>query len=357
MTEIGDILAAWYAEHKRDLPWRGTDDPYIIWISEVILQQTRVAQGMDYFLRFTERFPNVKELAGATEDEVLAYWQGLGYYSRARNLREAARTVMERFGGRFPADYRDIRSLRGIGDYTAAAIASFARNQPYPVVDGNVFRLLTRLFAVATPIDTAGGKKEIAALAASLMNPARAGLHNQAVMEFGALHCVPANPDCLHCPLQAKCLGYASGSPQDYPVKRRKTKTRPRYFHYLHIVSGETTWLHRRQGNDIWKGLYEFPLIETPGPADFAGLQATEGFRSLFRGAGRIGVSAVLPEIKHILSHQILYAAFYRIDIKAEEAGSLPLLPSCLPVPSGSLGDYAVPRLIRIYLEKCNPAR
>jgi A/G-specific adenine glycosylase len=347
--EISDILINWYREHKRELPWRDTNDPYLIWISEVILQQTRVAQGMEYFLRFTARFPDVRSLAGAEEDEVLKYWQGLGYYTRARNLLAAARSVMEDFAGRFPSDYRDIRSLRGIGEYTAAAIVSFAWNQPYPVVDGNVFRVLSRLFAVGTPVDTAQGKKEIGALAASLMNPSRAGLHNQAVMEFGALQCVPANPDCLRCPLQGKCMGYASGAPQSYPVKGHKTRTRLRYFHYLHIIYKGETWLHRRQGKDIWTGLYEFPLIETPEPADFAALQATGTFRGFFSGAGEMEVSVVLPDIKHVLSHQILHASFYRIEIERPTEA----LRSYLRIPGDALGDYAFPRLIRIYLDKC----
>ncbi|MDR1555859.1 MAG: A/G-specific adenine glycosylase [Tannerellaceae bacterium] len=348
--EISNILINWYQEHKRDLPWRHTNDPYIIWVSEIILQQTRVAQGMDYFLRFTGRFPDLHSLACAAEDEVLKYWQGLGYYSRARNLHAAARSIVERFGGCFPAAYSDILSLQGIGEYTAAAIVSFVWNQPYPVVDGNVFRLLSRLFAVDTPIDTGKGKKEFTALAASLLPPAKAGLHNQAMMEFGALHCVPQQPDCLRCPLQSKCLGYAAGTPQAYPVRQHKTQTRTRYFHYLHIVHRGTTWLHRRSGKDIWEGLYEFPLIETDTPVGFAGLQATGDFRRLFAGAGDLQVSPVLSGLKHVLSHQILYAAFYYVETEKLPEALLPL--SCIRVPCEALGDYAVPRLIQIYMEK-----
>jgi A/G-specific adenine glycosylase len=346
--EISDRLIDWYREHKRELPWRNVSDPYLIWVSEIILQQTRVAQGTDYFLRFTGRFPDVASLAEAGEDEVLKYWQGLGYYSRARNLHAAARSMVERFGGRFPSDYNDVRSLQGIGEYTAAAITSFAWNQPYPVVDGNVFRVLSRLFAWEIPIDTGKGKKEFTRLAASLMNPARAGLHNQAIMEFGALHCLPQNPNCPHCPLQDKCLGYASGSPQAYPVKQHKTRTRNRYFHYLHIVCGSDTWLHRRQGKDIWKGLYEFPLIETEAAIDFAGLQATEAFRHLLAGAGTLNISLVLSNVKHVLSHQTLYATFYRIEIESPTKA----LQSYRQIPNNTLPLYAVPRLIEIYLER-----
>ncbi|GAB6395557.1 MAG: A/G-specific adenine glycosylase [Bacteroidales bacterium] len=347
--EISDILLRWYWDNKRDLPWRNVQDPYLIWISEIILQQTRVSQGKDYFLRFTGRFPNVRSLAEAEEDEVLKYWQGLGYYTRARNLHAAAKSIMERFGGVFPSQYKDILSLKGIGEYTAAAIASFAWNLPYPVVDGNVFRTLSRLFALATPIDTAKGKKEYAALAASVMPFGKAGLHNQAMMEFGALHCVPRHPDCRHCPLQSQCLGYATGSPADFPVKKNKTHTRNRYFHYLHILYNDRTWLNRRSGKDIWNGLYEFPMIETGEAADFAGLQAAGNFRRLFNEAGKTDVSVVL-RLRHALSHQILYASFYRITVEHKPKA----LESFIEIAAGDIDNYAVPRLIRIYLDKAD---
>ena len=199
-------LVNWYKEHRRDLPWRRSSDPYIIWISEIILQQTRVAQGLDYFNRFIARFPDVRALATASEDEVLRYWQGLGYYSRARNLLEAARTICRDFGGIFPQTYDEVRSLKGIGDYTAAAIVSFAYDLPYPVLDGNVYRVLARLFALSTPIDSAQGKKEFAELAALLLDKEHPGLHNQAIMELGALQCVPRQPDCSLCPLMDRCM-------------------------------------------------------------------------------------------------------------------------------------------------------
>lgn len=348
--ETSNLLLNWYKTEKRALPWRESSDPYIIWISEIILQQTRVAQGMDYFYRFTRRFPDVASLAEAEEDEVLKYWQGLGYYSRARNLHAAAKTIMDKFGGVFPKDYKDILSLKGIGEYTAAAIVSFVWNRPYPVVDGNVFRVLSRLYAIDTPIDTTGGKKAFTQLAGIIMNPDKAGMHNQAIMEFGALQCVPQNPNCEVCPLKERCAAYASGSVQCYPVKQNKTKTRPRYFHYLYIIYNGKTWLSRRGKKDIWEGLYEFPLIETAQPADFAGLQHTEDFRRLFDGAGRLNVSVDIPEIKHVLSHQILHAAFYRVEIEnVNEA-----LRSYLAVPLEDIERYAVPRLIHIYLEKLN---
>lgn len=346
--ETSRLLRDWYRKHKRELPWRESSDPYIIWISEIILQQTRVVQGMDYFIRFTGRFPDVASLASAEEDEVLKYWQGLGYYSRARNLHTAAKDVMERFGGVFPNQYKDVISLKGIGEYTAAAIVSFVWNQPYPVVDGNVFRVLSRLFAVGAPIDTAKGKKTFTELAGLVMDPQHAGQHNQAIMELGALQCVPQNPDCEACPLKERCAAYAAGDVQDYPVKQHKTKTRGRYFHYLYIIYKGKTWLSRRKGKDIWEGLYEFPLIETDKAMDFAALQATDAFRRLFERAGRLNVSVDLQGVKHVLSHQILYAAFYRIEIERENDA----LNAFLPVARGDVEKYAVPRLIHIYLEK-----
>lgn len=345
---ISRILQEWYKTNKRMLPWRELSDPYIIWISEIILQQTRVAQGMDYFYRFSGRFPDVASLASAAEDEVLKYWQGLGYYSRARNLHAAAKDIMEKFDGVFPREYKDILSLKGIGEYTAAAIASFVWNEPYPVVDGNVFRVLSRLFAIETPVDSTKGKKEYTELAGLMMDPDNAGLHNQAIMEFGALQCVPQSPDCEACPLKERCMAYASGNVQAFPVKRNKTKTRARYFHYLYIIYKDRTWLSRRGKKDIWEGLYEFPLIETEQPAGFEGLQQTEAFQKLFAGAGRLNVSLDMAGVKHVLSHQILYTDFYRVEIeRIPEA-----LNDYLAVPYNDIERYAVPRLIHIYLEK-----
>ncbi|WP_280748874.1 A/G-specific adenine glycosylase [Parabacteroides sp. PF5-9] len=344
---ISKMLIIWYDKHKRDLPWRKSTDPYIIWVSEIILQQTRVDQGKDYFERFTGRFPDISSLANASEDDVLKYWQGLGYYSRARNMHTAAKMIVEKYDGIFPADYKTILSLRGIGEYTAAAIASFVWNQPCPVVDGNVFRVLARLFAIDTPVDTTAGKKIFFDLAGSILDPQYAGVHNQAIMEFGALQCVPRNPECLICPLMNICIAYASGEVQNYPVKRHKTKTRNRYFHYFYIVYNGYTWLHRREGKDIWNGLYEFPLIETESPMDFSQLQQTAAFQELFRQAGRLTISTSNLPIKHVLSHQVLYARFYRVELN----GQLDSLDNYLRVLQQDIDQYAIPRLIHIYLE------
>lgn len=347
--EISRILRGWYETNKRDLPWRNTNNPYVIWISEIILQQTRVNQGLDYFLRFINRFPDVVSLAAASEEEVLKYWQGLGYYSRARNLHAAAKSIVTRFDGAFPAKYEDVLSLKGVGGYTAAAIVSFAWNMPFPVVDGNVFRVLSRLFAVSEPIDSGAGKRLFTELAGEVMDEKHAGMHNQAIMEFGALQCAPQSPSCGMCPLNHKCMAYASGMVSSYPVKQQKIKSRNRYFHYFHVVyKNEFVYLNRRTGDDIWKGLFEFPMVETDRPVDFAALSETESFRSLFDGIKDLHISVGLSDKKHVLSHQVLYANFYRVDIDTESEGLAPYLK----VPLVDVENYAVPRLVHIYLEK-----
>jgi A/G-specific adenine glycosylase len=340
-------LQEWYVKNKRDLPWRQTKDPYLIWVSEIILQQTRVAQGMDYYNRFVGRFPDIRSLAEAQQLEVLKYWQGLGYYSRARNLHETANDICRRLDGIFPERYDDILALKGIGEYTAAAITSLAWNQPYPVVDGNVYRVLGRLFAVDTPIDTGKGKKEFLELATLLMPPEQAGLHNQAMMEFGALQCVPQNPDCVSCPLSGSCLGYASGNVQQYPVKQNKTKIRNRYMHYFFIIHGMYTYIHRRSEKDIWEGLYEFPLIETTTPMDLADLKEEASFRQLFDNIGQPVISIRASNVKHVLTHQVLQAAFYQVEIKKENAA----LKTYLKIPLSALDDYPFPKLISAF---CN---
>lgn len=346
MNSVADILLDWYAREGRDLPWRRTRDPYRIWLSEVILQQTRVAQGMKYYLRFTERFPDVASLAAAPEDEVLKLWQGLGYYSRARNLHAAARQVVERFGGRFPAALEEVRSLRGVGDYTAAAICSAAYDAPCAVVDGNVYRVLARLFDLDTPIDSTAGKRAFTELAQSQLDAAHPGLYNQAIMDFGAIQCTPSSPGCETCPLAGRCLALATGTVAARPVKQGKTRVRDRWFHYLHISSGDRTLLRRREGRDIWQGLYEFPLIETEGPAELPELVRLPQFRELLGDAPWHLVRSV-PLPKHQLSHQTLHAVVHRI-----ETPSLTPVAADMAVPTGSLGDYAVPRLIDRYLIK-----
>jgi len=346
MNSVADILLDWYAREGRDLPWRRTRDPYRIWLSEVILQQTRVAQGTEYYLRFTERFPDVASLAAAPEDEVLKLWQGLGYYSRARNLHAAARQVVERFGGRFPVALEEVRSLRGVGDYTAAAICSAAYDAPCAVVDGNVYRVLARLFDLDAPIDSTAGKRAFAELAQSQLDTAHPGRYNQAIMDFGALRCTPSSPRCEVCPLAGQCLALAAGTVAARPVKQGKTRVRDRWFNYLHVSSGDRTLLRRREGRDIWQGLYEFPLIETEGPAELPELVRLPQFRELLGDAPWHLVRSI-PLPKHQLSHQTLHAVVHRI-----ETLSLTPAAAAMAVPTVALGDYAVPRLIDRYLDR-----
>lgn len=345
---ISAKLREWYSVNKRELPWRNSTDPYIVWISEIMLQQTRVDQGYDYFTRFTDRFPDVGALAAASEDEVLKYWEGLGYYSRARNLHATAKRIVDEFKGVFPDNYPDVLSLKGVGEYTAAAIVSIVWNQPYAVVDGNVYRVLSRLFALDTPVDTGKGKKEFYELAAQVLDPAHAGEHNQAIMEFGALYCTPRSPDCGACIFTENCLAHANGQVSRLPYKQGKVKIRPRYFHYFNIQIGQDLYLRKRPSGDIWQGLYEFPLIETAGPADFPELEQTESFRALFGGSEGLEIRSIVSGIKHVLSHQVIHADFYHVHLEKAGAG----LNAYSPVPVENLHDYAVPRLIHVFLEK-----
>lgn len=344
MERISTILLDWYAREGRDLPWRRTHDPYRIWLSEVILQQTRVAQGMAYYERFTARFPDVASLAAASEDEVLRLWQGLGYYSRARNLLAAAREVVDRFGGTFPRRLDEVRSLRGVGDYTAAAICSAAYDEPCAVVDGNVYRVLARLFDIDLPIDTTAGRRAFARLAQEQLDPSAPGRYNQAIMDFGALQCTPSAPRCDCCPLSGRCLALAAGTVAERPVKQGRTRIRDRWFHYLHITSGDRVLLRRREGRDIWQGLYEFPMIETPAPADLPDLLADPRLTELLDGTPwQLLRTVALP--LHQLSHQRIHARIYRIETPV-----LAPAAEALAIPASELGEHALPRLLDRYL-------
>ena len=342
---ISTQLIEWYFVHQRNLPWRNNFDPYKIWISEIILQQTRVVQGIDYYNRFIERFPNVQTLASADEQEVLKYWQGLGYYSRARNLHFAAQTINNQYNGTFPKDYKDILSLKGIGEYTASAIVSFAWNQPYPVVDGNVFRFLSRLFAIEEPIDTGKGKKYFTELAGRLMNPAKAGLFNQAIMEFGALQCTPASPDCSICPFQSQCLAHVAHSIERFPVKQNKTQTKDLYLYYFHIHDSKEIWINKRQNKGIWQNLFEFPLIESEIPLDFNQLSDIIRQKKWLSEPTDYTFRLIVKNKKHVLSHRILYADFYEVRLE-----KLPETPAGL-TKIADWEEYPIHRLMQHYLE------
>ena len=345
MDEIVVRLFDWYDSHCRDLPWRSTRNPYHIWISEIILQQTRVAQGYDYFVRFIERFPTVESLAEAPEDDVMRMWQGLGYYSRARNLHHASRQIVA-MGG-FPTTYEGIRALKGVGDYTAGAIASFAFDVPSVAVDGNVCRVWSRVFGIDEPIDSARGKQLINEVAQALLPPSAPAKYNQAVMEFGALQCVPRNPDCTSCPLAHKCMALAQGRVEQLPFKSHRTKVMPRYLTYLYIHNGESLLLHKRTADDIWKNLYELPLIETPSELDADALFATAEFARWHSLLPAYAYKGNVQGIKHVLSHRVLHASFHELEVQ----GALPCPEGFVVVPFDELNRYALSRLIERYME------
>ena len=325
-------ILEWFKENGRALPWRETRDPYAIWLSEIILQQTRIEQGRPYWQRFMQRWPTVEALANATEDEVLREWQGLGYYSRARNLHTAAQQVVA-MGG-FPTTLEGIKALKGVGDYTAAAIGSIAFDLPAAVVDGNVYRVLSRYFGIDTPINTTVGKKEFTELAQDLLLPALnregkgAGLFNQAMMDFGATQCTPSSPNCPSCPLADSCVALREGRISELPVKQNTLKIKERHLTYVYIRCKGLTALHRRPAGDIWQGLYE-PWLAEEVPC---------------------GAVLLRQRVKHVLTHRILYADFYLWD--PAERPSLP--EDYFWIPEADIDNYGVPRLIEIMLESLN---
>lgn len=341
MNDFHLLITDWYRLNSRNLPWRNTQNPYFIWLSEIILQQTRVAQGLAYFEKFVAHYPTIFDLAQASEQAVLNDWQGLGYYSRARNLHAAAKMVVELHGGQFPNTYERIQQLKGVGEYTAAAIASFAFDLPHAVVDGNVYRVLSRVFDVAIPIDSGEGKRYFQQLANELLNKQAPALHNQAIMEFGALQCTPTQPQCDTCPLGHLCLAAANNTQADRPIKKGKTKVRPRFFHYLHFESNGNTILQQRNEKDIWQQLYQFPLLEFDTAPDEA--QVLEAIRSEF---GVFPIEKSTP-LKHILSHQHLYATIWFVDTFPGQLRS-----DWKVISLDELVHYPIPRLLERYWEE-----
>ena len=346
MENFSRKLIDWYRENGRDLPWRRTKNPYLIWISEIILQQTRVAQGYDYYQRFVARFPDVFALAAADEDEVMKYWQGLGYYSRARNLHAAARRMAE--AGGFPVTYAGVRALKGVGEYTAAAICSFAYDMPYAVVDGNVYRVLSRWLGIDTPIDSTEGKKLFVRIADELLDCECPGLYNQAIMDFGALQCTPVAPDCLFCPLNDSCVARLKGIAGSLPVKQHKIKVTNRYFNYIYVRMGAYTFIHKRTADDIWKNLFELPLIEADKALSEEEFLSSASFRLLLAEGERPEVRSVLRNVKHVLSHRVIYANFYEV-VLPENSRSFSDY-QCIRVED--LEQYPVSRLVHAFLEK-----
>lgn len=338
---FANTLIAWYQRNGRSLPWRNISDPYRIWISEIIMQQTQVKQGYDYYCRFIEHFPSVECLANAPEDEVLRLWQGLGYYSRARNLHAAARQIVE-WGG-FPQTYADIIRLKGVGEYTAAAIASFAFREPRAVVDGNVYRVLARHNNIDTPIDTTQGKRLFSTLAQQLLDTNHPDTYNQAIMDFGALVCTPHNPQCITCPLQDSCEGLTQATVSDLPVKSHRTKVRDRYLIYINIRCRSHILIHKRGTDDIWRGLYEFPLIEAQHMLSEAEMMKQPLICQLIAQGAHIRCH--ISDHRHQLSHQRLHVDYYTIDVDHR-----PDIPGQW-IPEHELDNYPFPRLILSLLE------
>ncbi len=344
MNDFLGKIYNWYTLNKRQLPWRNTSDPYKIWLSEIILQQTRVAQGTIYYIRFINFFPTIFQLANAKEDKILKLWQGLGYYSRARNLHFTARYIVEKFGGTFPADYNTILSLKGIGNYTAGAISSIAFDLPYPAVDGNIYRFLSRYFGIDIPIDSAKGRKEFLKLAQKLVPLKNAGFHNQALMEFGALQCTPKSPDCWNCPVSVNCFAYNNKLIKILPIKTKKTKQSKRYFYFYYINNKYFTYLEKRVAKDIWENLYQFPLLETKKE-----LTEIELLKTIpeFASKGKINIKSISDQKKHILSHQIIYARLIEIEIR--NLNNLRMMFS--RVNKKDIYKFAVPRLVERFIK------
>jgi A/G-specific adenine glycosylase len=335
MKQFQTSLVRWYEEKKRILPWRQTKDPYLIWLSEIILQQTRVDQGLQYYLKFKAAFPTILDLAQADEMEVLNLWKGLGYYSRARNLHATAKIIIDDYHGQFPSSYDEIIKLKGIGSYTAAAISSFSYGEAKAVLDGNVFRVLSRLFNLITPIDSTHGKKEFQELANELLDIENPAQHNQAIMEFGAIQCVPVNPKCEQCPLDFMCEAKAKNSVKQLPVKIGKTKITKKYFVFQIMKSEGKILLEKRTDSGIWKNMFQFPLIEFQDVAE----------KMTFIQNGKY--EYVSNEVKHVLSHQHLYCHFV-ICSKQEKIE----VDSEFWVDIHEFSDYPVPRVIERFMEE-----
>ena len=323
---FAETLIAWYDDHKRDLPWRGETDPYKIWVSEIILQQTRVQQGWDYYLRFLDNFPTVKALAEADEERVLKVWQGLGYYSRARNMHAAAREIMSEHHGKFPQTYDKILSLKGIGRYTAAAVASIAFHLPYPAVDGNVVRIVSRIFGICDDVTQPAVVKRITSICETQIDHKQPGVFNQAAMDFGALQCTPKNPKCDECPFLSDCYALNNNLTDILPIKKKKAEQKHRYFHYTVYLSKNQTVIEKRTGSDIWRNMYQFPLTET----DSEEWSEHPVFST-----------------REVLSHQIIHAAFYVRNVK-----KLPKTTDCQSVIHfDDIEKYPMPKIMTLFLK------
>lgn len=341
-------LMDWYANSHRPLPWKGEKNPYFIWLSEIILQQTRVEQGLPYFEKFKDAYPRIQDLADAPEDEVMKLWEGLGYYSRARNMHATAKVIANDLNSLFPDTYESILALKGVGPYTAAAIASFAYDLPHAVVDGNVFRVLSRFFGIETPTDSTAGKKMFNDLAQQALDVTQPGKYNQAIMDFGATQCTPQLPNCPQCPLQAHCTAFHQNLVDKLPVKTKSIVKKERFFYYLIIQHGDETVLQKRTAKDIWQNLYEFPRLELPALAnDTNAVMESEIWKQLIDNQN-FTIKQISKPYRQILTHQIVKAVFWEIELHTD----LPaLFGDLISVERKNWHKFAFPKIIDCYLQ------
>ncbi|WP_243837366.1 A/G-specific adenine glycosylase [Mucilaginibacter gilvus] len=342
---ISGELISWYEGNKRDLPWRSTTDAYIIWLSEIILQQTRVEQGMPYFYRFAEKYPTVKHFAAAPEDDILKLWQGLGYYSRGRNMLKTAQLVQAQYNGQFPTAYEQLITLKGIGEYTAAAISSFSANEARAVVDGNVYRVLARYFGIDEPINSPKGKKLFQQLADEVLDNQRPALHNQAMMEFGAMLCKPKNPACGICPVRLGCAAFKTNATMYLPVKLKTVKIRKRYFNYMLIMDDQKLLMSKRDESDIWANMYELPMIETEALIEPVQLFQRSNVKEVL--GNNIAIRNTTEVVKHVLTHQHLFIQFIVLDGQPEKLQS-----NWFYTGLQNLENLAMPQRIFIFIKK-----
>lgn len=340
--EISNILQVWYKKNKRDLPWRETKNPYFIWLSEIILQQTKVKQGVDYYFKFIKKYPTIELLANSSEESILNLWQGLGYYSRARNLHFASKQIVQNYSGKLPNEYKELIKIKGIGKYTAAAILSIAYNKPFPVVDGNVIRVLSRLFGYKNPVDTSKGLNDIYDMAKNEIDKKEPGNYNQAIMDFGAMVCTPKNPDCKNCSLVKNCKAYSLNQIDKIPLKSLKTKQKIRYFNYLFFKNTTGFYIRKREKKYIWQNLYDFPLIETTKQVSITELQNYNYWKLIVPKNANSLITLKKP-VKHILSHQIIITCFITIEtdkeFKIEKQGFI-------EITNEKIENYPFPKLI-----------
>jgi A/G-specific adenine glycosylase len=344
-------LLQWQKGVNRPMPWKGEKNPYLIWLSEIILQQTRVEQGLPFFLRFKEKYPTITHLANAPEDEVMRLWQGLGYYSRARNLHTTAKMVRDNFEGNFPSNYADVLSLKGVGEYTAAAIVSFAYEMPYPVVDGNVYRVLSRFFGIKTAIDNPKAKKEFTALAATLIQQAKQpSVYNQAIMDFGALQCKPATPDCKICVLKDNCFAFNNKVVDTLPAKEKKIKVKERFFHYLVLKQHPVIYIRKRPAGDIWHNLYDFQLIEATRLLTLKEIMAHPTWENIF-GSLKIKVAPSPVSATQKLTHQKINALFFEVVLPNDSLHHSLIEKNMIAAEAKKLNNFAFPKIVDWYIQ------